>query len=112
MRHGFAFPESIFVLYSALVHVMVVASAVYNWRLFAQIGLREQLCIHLLKDSHLVHLKLLRRIVGPSVVRELGDLALGLVLRVIVLVISSMASMVVAASCIEAFLLRLLSPSW
>jgi len=90
---------------------MVAALAIYDGRLLAQIGL-QQLCIHLLKYSHLVHLKLLRGIGGPSVVRELGDLALGLVLGMIVLVISGMAAVVVAASCIEAFLLGLLSSRW
>lgn len=110
-RRGVAFPESVFLLCSALIHVMVAALAIYDGRLLAQIGL-QQLCIHLLKYSHLVHLKLLRGIGGPSVVRELGDLALGLVLGMIVLVISGMAAVVVAASCIEAFLLGLLSSRW
>lgn len=76
-------------------------------RLVARMQLRMRVCcIHVLEASHLVHLELLRRkvavLIRSSVVRELRDLALRFVLRlVVVLLASRLADAVTISSSIR-----------
>lgn len=61
-----------------------------------------QLSAHVLEDSDLIHLKLLGRIVRASIVSELRDLALRLVLGVIVLVVCAVAAVGITSSSMAA----------